>query len=87
MFSIFYFYILLKSSSFKNLKNDPVFITSCGIFLGSGLGIPSTLMFTYLQLLKISKEAVYLIGAIGGLGALIMNIFFLIAMLCIIKNK
>ncbi len=87
IFSIFYFsQIFLNSKAFSLFKN-PISITCCGIFIGSGITIPFALMHKYLMFLDIPKDTMLLYGSLFASGYLIMNLFFLRAMVIVSKYE
>ncbi len=84
---IYYFYYLFKTSITLNLTKNPIFITCCGLLIGTGIIIPFGLMHKYMLAIDISIDTVYLYGSLTALGYSIMNLFFLKALLCITQNK
>ena len=87
IFCVFYFYLLLKEKPALDLRNNPVFIILCGIFIGVGISIPFTLAYKYLVELNVPRDTLFLYNLLSGLGYLIMNLSFLKALLCINKNN
>ena len=86
-FSAYYFYLLFKGAYLQTLSKNFTFYTACGIFIGSGLMVPSALMIKYLYLVGAAKPTLFLMSAIGTFGYLIMNIIFIKALLCLKPNK
>jgi hypothetical protein len=86
-FCIYYFLLLLNKNPVSNLRNSPTFIICCGIFLGVGLTIPFAVIRKYLDILNFPRDTIYFYGALSGLGYLVMNLFFLKALLCLKQNK
>jgi hypothetical protein len=88
LFSLYYFRILLIGKINVALKNSPIFYVCCGIFIGSGLIVPSTLMIKYMYLLKVSNDYIHLFAAFWGFGYFSMNLIFIKALLlCLKQNK
>jgi hypothetical protein len=86
LFACYYFYSLMSTSFKINLQNNPDFILCCGVFLGCGLTIPFNIMLRYLAEFNIPKDTIFIYGIFAALGYLIMNLFFLKALLCIKQN-
>lgn len=88
LFSLYYFRTLLIGKINVALKNSPIFYVCCGIFIGSGLIVPSTLMIKYMYLLKVSNDYIHLFAAFWGFGYFSMNLIFIKALLlCLKQNK
>ncbi len=88
VFSLYYFRTLLVGKATIILKKNPIFYTCCGIFIGSGIIVPSALMIKYLVELKLAKDSLFLINIFSGVGYLLINLFFIKALLqCIKPNK
>lgn len=87
IFSLYYFRTVLIGNTTIILKGNPIFYTCCGIFIGSGIIVPSALMIKYIFALELSKDSVYLLALPTGLGYLTINIIFIKALLCIKPNK
>jgi hypothetical protein len=88
IFSLYYFRTLLIGKVNVALKNNPIFYVCCGIFIGSGLIVPSTLMIKYMYLLSVPQDSIFFFAAIWGLGYILMNLIFIKALLlCLKQNK
>lgn len=81
LFALYYFREILIGTPNIVLKNNPLFYVCCGIFVGSGLVVAVSLMAKYLLALKVSKDNLYLLSAIGMFGYIILNLFFIKALL------
>jgi hypothetical protein len=87
-FSLYYFYILFKGKAYLNIDYKPIFYITCGVFIGSGLIVPSSLMIKYMYLLELPKNSLYFVAAISSFGNIIMNLIFIKALLlCLKQNK
>ncbi len=86
-FSLYYFYKIIINSPIQNITNDPIFIAVCGIFLGTGLLLPFTIMHKFFLLLHVPKDTMLLFASSLATGYLIMNLFFLKSMICIIQRN
>jgi hypothetical protein len=86
-FSLYYFSRILNGIEKINLRKNPVFLVCCGIFIGSGLIVPSTLMIKYMYLLNIHKETIYLVFGFSQAGYILLNLFFIKALLCSRQTK
>jgi hypothetical protein len=88
LFSLYYFRKILIGKVTVVLNNNPVFYICCGIFIGAGIIVPSSLMIKYLYLLNVSNDYIHLFAAVWGLGYIIMNLIFIKALLlCLKPNK
>ncbi len=87
IFSIVYFFQLLNNPPIKRIIRDPIFIIFCGIFIGTGLIIPFSSMFKFIILMGLPNATLYAFGIFLALGYLIMNLFFLKAMIIISKSQ
>ncbi len=81
IFSLFYFYNLFNGHAVVYLSNNPIFYFCCGIFIGSGLIVPTTLMAKHLSLLNVSIATLKILSVVSGFGYLIMNLLFIKALL------
>jgi hypothetical protein len=86
-FSLYYFYKIIVKSPIQKITNDPIFIVVCGIFLGTGLVLPFTIMHKFFLVLNVPKDTMLLFGCSVATGYFIMNLFFLKSMICIIQRS
>lgn len=87
IFSIIYFFKLLNNPPIKGIIKDPIFISFCGIFIGTGLIIPFHSMFKFILLMGLPNDTYFAYGIFSALGYLILNLFFLKAMILISKSQ
>ncbi len=87
LFSLYYFRGLLIGTLRITLKNNFIFYICCGIFIGTGLIVPSSLMIKYLYVLKVPNNTIFLFASFGGIGYILMNLIFIKALLCLKQNK
>ncbi len=87
LFSLYYFFVILKQKKKINLSGNAIFLVCCGIFIGSGLIVPSTLMIKYMYEQKIQVNSLFLASSISQVGYIIMNLFFIKALLCSRQTK
>jgi hypothetical protein len=86
-FSLYYFFSMLVNHEKTKLNSNPFFYVCCGIFIGSGIIVPTSLMIKYMYLLKTPKDLIYLVTGLSGVGNIIMNSFFIKALLCSKQSK
>jgi hypothetical protein len=79
--SIFYFYYLFINSPIIHVLKEASFWVCCGVFLGSGILIPSPTLMKYIT--TNFNELKYFNVVIGYFGFAIMYIFFIKAILCL----
>ncbi len=87
LFCLKYFYEIFSNTIILNLHKSPIFIICCGIFIGTGIILPFTIVHKYLVLLQIPIDTMFLYGSLFAIGYLIMNLFFLKAMIIISKSQ
>jgi hypothetical protein len=81
-YSLFYFYLLYKGDTKIQLLNNPIFYVCCGILIGTGLIVPAAIMVKVLVILNINFDVIKLITSVSGIGYVILNLFFIKAILC-----
>ncbi len=86
-FSSYYFYKLFEGNTENPLSTNPIFYVNCGIFLGSGVIVPTSLMVKYLLVLKIPNDLINGIVSFVSIGYIIINLFFIKALLLCRKPK
>ncbi len=86
-FSLYYFYKIILLSPTQNITNDPIFIAVCGIFLGTGLVLPFSIMHKYFLVFQIPFDTMMFFGCFLATGYLIMNFCFLKSMICITRHN
>ena len=79
---IYYFYFLLDNPNVPILFSNPIFLIVVGIFIGCVFIFPFSILNKYIAKSHISRNSVYILGTIGRMGPVIMNIVFLKALLC-----
>ena len=82
--SIYYFYNLFLDPPIINLSKEPSFWVCCGILLGCGIIIPFKIFNPYF-IIKLNKDALFLLGSISTLGYGIIHLFLIKANLCILR--
>lgn len=82
VFSFYYFYYLFNGQAVVYLPTNPIFYICSGIFIGSGLIVPSTIMVKYLSLLNVSIATIKILSVGSGIGYLLMNLLFIKALWC-----
>jgi hypothetical protein len=87
-FSLYYFYVLFNSLPInQDLTKYPPFLICCGVLLGTGITVPFLLFNRYLMFLNVPKNTIFALGILATTGNLILNLFFLKALLCIRQSK
>lgn len=85
-YCIVYFRKLMKSKISVSLKGNSPFLVCCGVFLGTGLIVPFSLLNKYLSTIHAKGDIFFLIAGIAISGHVVMNFFFTKAILCPVQK-
>ncbi len=84
-FSLFYFFSIYKGDISGQLLNNPIFYVCSGVLIGTGLIVPAAIMFKYSIVLDLGYDLRKFVIEVSLFGYIIMNLFFIKALLC--SNK
>jgi hypothetical protein len=86
IFCVIYYLDLLNGNLHVDLKSDPMFLITTGLFLGSGTLTPILLFGNHLRQI-LDNDTYYWVAILSPISSIVMYCIFLRSFLCIIKIK
>jgi lipid-A-disaccharide synthase-like uncharacterized protein len=80
-FALYFLVKYLQADSIINLTNIPLFFICTGILIGTMFIMPTSFMLKYLYEIKSARNAMYYFACLSSIGYIIINLFFIKALL------
>jgi hypothetical protein len=87
LYALYFIAKYLYSNTVNNLAKEPFFFLCTGVLIGTMFIVPSALMAKYLRDIKTSRDTIAYVACISSVGYIIINLFFIKALLVAQKNS